>query len=376
MKKILKWILGLLLVSVVTFLIVIKLQYGMGLPYPDVSGKPVLADSKLESFITLELPPGMVSSAPDGRLFFSYHTMHKPERFVEATIFEWVDGKAVPFPDSPLQKQFAGAMGINADQHQRLWIVIPGGANNTQTRLMAISTKSGELIVDHVFPPGVALLAQDMRVSPEGNTVYLADTGMLKFKSGAIIVFDIKNETTRTLLLDHPSVNPQDWYIRKQDGSPNRLAFGLLNFAVGVDGIALSRDGEWLYYGAINNNSMFRIRTGDLLNTSLDADALGNKVERVGPKPLSDGIELDGDNNVVITDVENGGIAMLTPKGELSTLARSPGINWSDSVTIAPNGDIYFTDSYLTGLMNSLLKPADHDTIKQKAPYTIYRIKR
>jgi hypothetical protein len=43
------------------------------------------------------------------------------------------------------------------------------------------------------------------------------------------------------------TVSAQDWVIRKTNGQPYKLAFGALTFLAGVDGIALSADGAWLY---------------------------------------------------------------------------------------------------------------------------------
>ena len=374
MKKALIWILAIIFALLVTGVIYLKLVHGGGTPYPDVSTSPIVPDSRFDQYIELEYPPGMVTVSPDNRLFFSYHMLHQPERFNDATIFEWINNESIPFPNIEEQEKFNGAMGVVTDTHNRLWIIVPGTDRKPFTKLYAYDINSKELLVDHKFPDGTALFSQDMRVSPDGNTVYLADTGLFKFKPGSIIVFDVKKKSSRILLEGHESVSPQNWVIRKQNGELNKLFFGLITWSVGVDGIALTHDGEWLYYATMTHDSAYRVRTEYLQDTTLSADELATKVEFVGHKPMSDAVELDKDNNLIITDVENGGLAMLTPDGELSTLVKKPEINWADSVTVAQDGTIYFTDSHLTSLMDSTMSAAELSKIKATGPYFIYRI--
>jgi hypothetical protein len=373
MKKIILWGLCLVFGLLILGLGFIKLNYGMGKAYPDVSTAPKLSADKLETMIETEFPPGMVASAPDGRLFFNLHMLHQPERFVENTMFEIVAGKAVPFPDTESQPKFYGAMGLTVDNFHRLWIIVPATFNKNHTRLLAIDIQSKKILMEHQLEKGTAQFAQDMRVSSDGKTLYMADTGALSFTSGSIIAFDIEARTSRSLLLDHPSVNPQGWFIRRQDGKPNRFFFGLINMTVGVDGIAISRDGEWLYYGAMNNDAIYRIRTAHLQDKTLSKEELGKCVEKVGTKPLSDGIELDSANNVMITDVENGGVAMLSSDGRLHTLVKKREINWSDSITVASDGAVVFTDSMLTSFGGSTVQPPTREQMSARAPYRIYR---
>jgi sugar lactone lactonase YvrE len=176
------------------------------------------------------------------------------------------------------------------------------------------------------------------------------------------------------VLKGHPTVSPQDWVIRKTNGDPYKLAFGLLSFVVGVDGLALSKDGMWLYFAAMSHDSVYRVPTTALLDASLTQNALAEKIEFVGHKPMSDGIELLADNTVILTDVENGGLAALSPTGNLSTMTNDPTVDWADSVTVAPDGAIWFTDSRLTDLIDQFANPADQATLLERGPYSIYKI--
>ncbi len=372
-----KWLRRLFVAMIVLFvalLLGLKLGFGGGKPYPDVSTTPAFSADQVSAPIQLPFPPGMVASSPDGRIFYTYHMLHKPERFADATVFEWVDGKGVPFPNAKMQEEFHGAMGITADHQGRLWVIKPGALEGKPTQLLALDLVTGAKLIDHAFAKTEAGMAQDMRVSKDGRTVFLADTGLFKFTKANLIVFDVDTQTSRVVLKGHSSVSPQNWAMRTTDGKPYRLAFGLLTFAVGVDGIALSHDGNWLYYATMSHGSVYRIPTDALTDAGLPSAALEAQIEFVGNKPLSDGIELLADNTIILTDVENGGLAELSPDGTLRTLTKDKAVDWADSVTVAQDGAIWFTDSRLTDLINQFAVPAGKERMLQNGPYAIYRI--
>jgi len=365
----------LLLLLFVGVVVGFRLMYGGGVPYPDVSTAPTIPADRIDTPIEVELPTGMVTASPDGRVFYTYHMLHMPERHSMATIFEWVDGQGVPFPSLDLQPKFVGAMGITVDRQGRMWIVKPGALAGKPTELLAVDINTGALLLEHIFSEDEAGFAQDMRVSPDGRTVYLADTGLFRFSEANLIVFNVETQRARTVLKGHPTVSPQNWVLRKTNGDPYKLAFGLLTFAVGVDGVALTSDGEWLYYATMSHDSAYRIPTAALLDETMTDVALAKEIEFIGKKPMSDGIELLPDNTLLITDVENGGLAALSPDGKLSTLTKDASVDWADSVTVAPNGDIWFTDSRLTDLIDQFAQPADIGTMVTKGPYKIHRIR-
>lgn len=366
-------------ISIVCFFIIvsiifIKIKYGGGTFYPSVYTPPIKQDS-LKVLIELPYPPGMVASDKGGRLFFNYHMLHKPQRFSQATLFEYVDGKKEPFPDMKTQRKFYRAMGITVDDHHRLWVTIPRGLDGTEpSKLIAIDINTRKIVFEHQFAEGIGIFAQDLRVSRDGKTVYLADCGFFPLAQPSLIVLDIKSKSSRVLLKNHSTLAPQDWLIKKQNGQPYQLFFGLLSFKIGFDGLAISKDGKWLYMAAMSHDTAYRVPTNVLLNKTLNDKEISSFIEKIGAKPLSDGIELDNKNNLVITDVEYGAITLLTPEGKLSTLVQSNKINWSDSVTIANDGTIYFTDSRLTDLINTFAQPASKNTIITRGPYKIYKI--
>jgi sugar lactone lactonase YvrE len=373
-KKIVLLALLALVVAFVAALVFIKVQYGGGKLYPDVSTAPLLAESKLETLVKLEFPPGNVSVAADGRTFFAYHPFAQVQRFDTPSVFELVAGVAKPFPSAEYQKRFQGVFGMTVDKQNRLWAIEPAGLDHEKSRLIAFDLATNSQVFEYQFPAKEAQFAQDLRVTADGKTVILADTGLFKFTRPAVLVLDIASKTFRKVLTLDASTQPQDWVIRTKTGT-HKLGFGLVTFSVGIDGIEISRDGNWLYYGTMTHDTLFKLPMAALLNAQLTAADLAKQIVAVGRKPLSDGITIDAQDNVLITDIENGGIARMSPKGELMTLVKSPKVVWADGVVMTPDGHVLFTDSAIPSYIDQLARPPSREKLQAAGPYAIYKFK-
>jgi sugar lactone lactonase YvrE len=153
--------------------------------------------------------------------------------------------------------------------------------------------------------------------------------------------------------------------------------WGLINFAVGIDGIEISEDQKWLYLAPMTNSRLFRIPMAVVLNPALSPEAFNQRVEDIGQKPMSDGIAIDREGRVIMTDVEHGGIMAFNPTTkQLSKLGQSKDIIWPDGVVVANDGDVYFTDSAIPSYIDPLVRPPKNAKLLQRRPYFIYRSKR
>ncbi len=113
-----------------------------------------------------------------------------------------------------------------------------------------------------------------------------------------------------------------------------------------------------------------------VLNPSLSPEAFNQGVVDVGPKPMSDGIAIDREGRVIITDVEHGGIMAFNPTtNQLSKLGRSKDIAWPDGIVVANDGDVYFTDSAIPSYIDQLVRPPKDAELQKHRPYFIYRLK-
>ncbi len=371
MKKLILRSLAVLLTLIVAGLLFIKLQYGGGKLYPDVSTTALIPDSKVETLVSLDYPPGNVSVAGDGRIFFAYHPFAQVHRFNVPSVFELVAGVPKPFPNAEFQKRYQGVFGMTVDKQNRLWAIEPSGLDHEKSRLIAFDLQTNTQVFEYWFPAKEAQFAQDLRVTADGKTVFLADTGLFKFTSASVIVFDIASKSYRKLLSADSSTQPQDWMIRTKAGV-HQLGYDLVTFSVGVDGIELSRDGNWLYYGTMSHDQMYKVPTAALQDAKLSAPELAKQIIAVGRKPLSDGITVDANDNLLITDVENGGIARLSTKGELTTLTKSAKVVWADGIVMSPDGAVLFTDSAIPAYIDQLARPPSREKLQANAPYKIY----
>jgi len=209
-------------------------------------------------------------------------------------------------------------------------------------------------------------MLQDLQVSADGNTIVIADASFWR-KRPALIVYDIESGDARRVLEKHESVSARNFLIRTPDRDMEFLG-GMVALRGGVDGIALGP--EWLYYGALSGSGLYRVRLRDLRDASLPPKQLANRVERVGDKPLSDGLSADFEGGVYITDIEHNAIMRSSPSGELSTIIQSRDIRWPDALSFGPDGYLYVADSALPEL---ILRSQEH--IKAQAPYRVFRFK-
>jgi sugar lactone lactonase YvrE len=77
----------------------------------------------------------------------------------------------------------------------------------------------------------------------------------------------------------------------------------------------------------------------------------------------------------LITDVENGGIARMSPDGKLQTLTKSDKVTWADGIVMTPDGRALFTDSAIPAYLDPLARPPSAERLKAAAPYTIYQFR-
>ncbi len=361
MKRVLLFLLILLVVAVT----ILWIRHGGGAHYPNLTGTPQLKSSALEEVLAYSEPIGNVAVSRTDRVFFTVHPESRPQG---NKLLEYVNGASVPFPSLAQQtKLFDTPLGIVIDRFDRLWVIDHGNHGMRSARIVAIDLVSGDVLRDQNLDASIApagSLLQDLQVSADGRTIVIADASFWR-KRPALIIYDIETGDARRVLENHRSVAAEDFLIRTHDHEMEYLG-GVVALRGGVDGIALGP--KWLYFGALNGSGLYRARLDDLRDKNLPASQLAALVERFSDKPLSDGLSIDTQGGIYVTDVEHGAIFRVSPETELSTMIRSPRIRWPDALSFGPDGYLYIADSALPEL---ILKSTEH--IKTKAPYRIFR---
>ncbi len=372
MKRALQAIFALLFVLLVALAVLLRLRYGGGESFPDRTGPPELSADVLEVVAELPSPPGNLAVSADGRLFFSFHPEAKPE----IKVAEWRDGQAVAWPNEAFQddvgeeRYFRSVLSLRIDRQNRLWTLDAGHHGMEGGRLLAFDLESGQVVHEHVFPdeiagPGSHL--NDFQVSPDGRWLYIAEASFFG-QTPALVVYDVQRKRARRVIEDHISVAAEK-YMPVVQGR-RMQAFGLVAIRPGVDSIALDKHGEWLYFAPVTNNHMYRIRSADLRDAELSREDLLARIETFAEKTMSDGLSMDREQNIYVSDPEHSAILMLTPERQLRTLIKDERLRWPDGFSFGPDGWLYVTCSSL----HQVIGKAPW-SVRRNAPYQIYRFK-
>jgi sugar lactone lactonase YvrE len=337
------------------------------------AGAPLVPASAIETVLELEAPPGNVTVAPDGRVFFTFHPAAKPTLHVAEVKPE---GGFEPFPDASWQAPrddapyFVSPLSLRADRKGRLWVLDHGDFGSETPSLTAFDISSRAVVHRLELPSDVAnwgSMLNDFWVDAEREVVYIADTSAYDFDP-ALVVYDIVSGRARRVLEDHASMKAEDHHMVVQGRFMTVLGMAL---QVAVDSIALSVDGKTLYYGPMTGSRMYRIDTASLRDPTLDDAALAARVQEHGRKPATDGIAADAAGNLYLTAIEHDAIWVMKPDGGSRVLARDAELlSWPDGVHVSAGGRfLYVSVSELQHVLG-----ADLDLLPEQRPFRILRI--
>lgn len=350
----------------------LRWRHGGGAPFPDRSGEPILPASALEKVADLPAPPGNVAVSRDGRIFLTFH----PDGGPAVKVAEWKDGRAVPYPGLSFQEpRYQGAwfdtpLSLRIDSRNRLWVLDHGSHGFTVPRLLAFDLDLDHLSHEYWFPRDVAgrgSMLNDFAISPDAKKIYVADASIFR-NSGAIVVYDVETRTARRVLDGDRSVQAMP-YLPRVRGREMQF-FGAFAIRPNVDSIALDRHGLWLYYGAVTSDVLWRVRTQDLDDPSLSPEQLSARVETFARKTVSDGITVDWEDNVYVTDPEHDAIHRIDRKRDQVTLLRDDRLRWPDGIGFGPDGWVYVTCSALHDILL-----AGQSAVRRGAPYQVFRFR-
>ncbi|MDJ0596874.1 MAG: L-dopachrome tautomerase-related protein [Pleurocapsa sp. MO_226.B13] len=320
---------------------------------------------------SLPISPGNITLTPDNRIFVSLHQFYNPE----FPVAELVEGNLVPLTVSlEAQKiEFASVLGIQADANGYLWILDNGNQSQLLPKLVAWDIRQERLVRVIYLPPPITLsnsFVNDLAIDLTHDVIYISDP--IAGTESALIRVDLKTGLATRILQGHISVIPEDMdllvdgvpvQIKQADGS-------LIHPQLGVNGLVLDFQNEWLYYCPMHGSSMYRARSADLSNPNLSADELAQKVERYSQKPICDGISIDRHNNIYLGDLAVNGLGVIRPDRAYEVLLTDKKLAWIDSFSFGVDGYLYFNCDQL-----HLSAPLNAGKDVSAPPYNILRFK-
>jgi sugar lactone lactonase YvrE len=307
-----------------------------------------------------------VTAAEDGRLFVNFPRWTEDSAISVAELL--ADGSLKPYPNEEWNAwrnarkdemtpndHWVCVQSVVADCRGSLWVldpaapaqsvIVPGGP-----KMVRIDLATNAVAQTIAFGEDVALQGSylnDVRFSKDGQFAYITDSGL----KGAIVVVDVKSGSARRLLDGHPSTQPEKDVVVKADGEPLRRPDGRgVEFA--ADGIAISQDGQYLYWQAIKGVSLYRIPTRVLIDAGLGQKEVAAAVEPFGRNGVADGLLIArGTGMMFVTAPEEDAVKVRDlaegAGGVPRTVVQDARLRWPDTFTQGPDGAIYVTTSHI-----------------------------
>jgi sugar lactone lactonase YvrE len=320
----------------------------------------------VHTFDSGPMPTG-VTVSHTGRIFVNFPRWGDD---VPATVGELVDGVVRPFPDAAWNTPrddadsgaFVSVQSVVIDPADRLWVLDTGSPEFRRTRpggpkLVCVDLESDEVSQTILLEPDAALPTSylndvrfDLRHGSAG-VAYITDSS----DSGpnGLIVVDLASGQAWRRLHDHPSTKalPPEEMVpavegrvfaeRSADAAPKPVTMG-------ADGIALSADGERLWYCPLISRRWYSVSTAALRDRgSTDAEVAATVVDEGDKGGGADGLEADDAGCIYATSYEHDAVVRRKPDGELQTLVHDARLLWPDTMSLAVDGHLYVTANQL-----------------------------
>lgn len=318
-----------------------------------------------------------VAVSASGRLFVTYPRWEGPYKYAVVEVMK--DGSAKPFPDAAMNEWAPGQDGRNKwvcvqtayiDDDDFLYIVDPaapqlGKVVDDAAKVVKYNLQTNTVERTYYFPRTIDnhSYLNDIRVDTKKQVAYLTNSG-----TGGIVVLDLRTGSSRQLLQNHKSVHPDpnvkfiiDGHELKKQGQPVTFQ---------SDGIALTPDGNYLYYKTITDKKLNRIKTSALLDSTLTGQQLAGMVEDLGEVAHTDGMEFDKKGNLYMGDPVTYELVRVTADHKPRSWIKSADLIWPDTYSVSKDGYIYVTTSQIHK------QPAYNEGVnKRTQPFQVYKIK-
>jgi hypothetical protein len=321
-----------------------------------------------------ELPerPGAIAIV-GSRVFVALHPLGAPEMKLLELL---PGGRRQPYPSGVLSRGFIAITALASDGAGGLWILDAGGEGKPP-RLTGWNT-ADERRLRALRIPATALgnnsFLSALAVDGRRQVAYVADRSRADWTGDshpALLVVSLESGETRRLLEDHPALEPDAVPLtvdrrpvahRELDGTVERLRLG-------VSALSLDGAGTFLYLASLNGGTVWRLRTADLLDTTLKPEELSTRVESWAERPSGTGLVTSSDGRVITADVEGHALRSTSPSGQ-TVLVEDPELQWPDGLARGTEDWVYVTVNQLN------LHPAlNRGEEESRPPYAVVRVR-
>ena len=300
-----------------------------------------------------------VAVVDDGRRFVNFPRWTDDAPVSVAEVMQ--NGSLKPYPDEAwnnwrnaranemeVGEHFVCVQSIVADGQGHLWVLDPGAPGNEKIlegapKIVKIDLASNTVKQVIKVAPDVALQGtylNDIRFSPDGNIGYITDSGT----RGAIIVVDLQSGEGWRALDGHSSTQVDKTVKVELDGEPLVRPDGRQPIFA-ADGIAISNDGETLYFQALTGKTLYSIPTSKLLK-DVSEEERAKAVTTVAQTHVADGLWMSKSGVLYITSPSDFSIRRLSGSTTASVLADKR-LRWPDTFSEGPDGLMYVTASHI-----------------------------
>ena len=280
--------------------------------------------SEVETVVEFnDIRPANMAISNEGRMFVTGHPIvNSDKKVIEVSI---IGSKNiypnVEYSDSSNKNNsiIKATIGITVDSKDNLWILDLGAKqfvvwNIKENKLNKIIKIPSEVLTSTSF-------LQDFALDEKRSRVIIADMTQGDLKSApipAFVVVDINTGKASRVAQSHPSMMPD------------------IEGGFALNPIAIDPSFEWLYFGALNGKKVYRVKASSFDNEK----TVEKNIEFYAPKSYSDGIKVDENQNVYITDIEAQAIGVSNKDGYKIIATLPKGQSWPDGVEIK-NGYVY-----------------------------------
>lgn len=281
--------------------------------------------------------------------------------------------KLQPWPSTEAQdvkdcKKIQYAQSMEIDPSGVMWVIDVGRKYFTETsddscppKILLVDVPTGEVLDSYVFPEDVApyngSFLNDIVLDVKHQVAYISSTGNTPADKGAIVVYDRLHKRSRRI--EHSSTHAHRAQLVIHGTDYSDLLQGLP-----VDGIALTPDGEQIFYSPLGGTELYSISAALARNFSVNLSSVVESVKEHGKKPSnSDGMTFGSDGFLYFGGLTLDSLFRWKPGTALAKCERlavdHEKLWWIDTFAWDNRGNLWMTSNQLnTWFFRDVVPPA------------------